>query len=359
MSTGWLSRANNPNYRNRGDYGVRVARPGYDASNCAENQLLFNSGWPIMQIKMVADFSSYTTSFEITKVTTVVYSIGTTGAMGAFIPESTEITNTEQIVQSVPEGLSGVDITEELDGFKAYAANKKYIRKLSGKTTLYEEAAVTESGDLSDGKKFLRVTNTSYHKREVKTASHNLGYVPLFFPCESLFGGDSDHVMLFTIDIATDVDYPYTEAPMPLVSAPHDYGIKSESIFGKNVPGLDSNMFSKLVQAVKTTKTSTFNDGTNNIVYWTPLPKDTDIDTTGEGCLTPYEFYAFTGDGNDDQEGGQFYTRFHPRYISRSSTTGAPKEESYMVGVMGQDTTPNGVLVVLRSPMVSPEYEEI
>ena len=44
---------NDPRPVNRGDYGVRVARNGYDASTCADSDLLFNSGWRIIQIVKV------------------------------------------------------------------------------------------------------------------------------------------------------------------------------------------------------------------------------------------------------------------------------------------------------------------
>lgn len=33
-------RPNKKNLKKRADYGVRVARPGYDANTCAQNQLL-------------------------------------------------------------------------------------------------------------------------------------------------------------------------------------------------------------------------------------------------------------------------------------------------------------------------------
>ena len=65
---------NEKNLKNRSDYGVRVARPGYDANNCAQNQLLFNSGWPILQIAEIVDMSSMVTETvkEYERITTVV-----------------------------------------------------------------------------------------------------------------------------------------------------------------------------------------------------------------------------------------------------------------------------------------------
>lgn len=358
MAVNWLSRANKSNYQNRGDYGIRVARPGFDASSCAQNQLIFNSGWPIMQIMAVVDMSKATTSYPITKNTTVTYMVGTMSG-GAFVPESTTVTTTEEEVSSVPSGLPSSTVTESLTDMSAYSINKKYIKRRTGVTTYYDGGTTTESGDLPNNKKFVRDTVIVYVKKEIKTTRHRLGFTPFFFPASSLLGGNSNYVILFSIEITKDVDYPYTEAPLPMISPVRDYGIKSTSIFGSRVPGLCTNMFSKLVQAVKTTKTATYNDGENNIVFWTPLAKDTNLANVGSGVLKPYEFYAFVGDGNNTQDGGQYYTRFAPHYISYASSTTATPMDAYMVGVFGQDTQANGVLVVLRSPMVSPEYEEI
>jgi hypothetical protein len=52
-----LKTCNTPRLRKRADYGVRVARPGYDANECAQNQLVFNSNWPIIQIAEVIDLN--------------------------------------------------------------------------------------------------------------------------------------------------------------------------------------------------------------------------------------------------------------------------------------------------------------
>ena len=358
MAINWLSRANKSNYQKRGDYGIRVARPGFDASNCAQNQLIFNSGWPILQIVAVIDMSKHSVGNVIYKKTIVEYYTGTIDGQGVFHPETYETSTTVEKVDSVPSGLPSTDISESPDDFRDYSVNKQFVMKRTGVATLYNGGSTTESGDLPSGKHYVRDTTISYTKREARVARHRLGYTPFFFPSSALLGGNSNYVILFSVDITKDVDYPYTEAPLPFISPVHDYGIKSESIFGKNVPGLCTNMFSKLVQAVKTTETSTYNDGENDIVFWTPLSKDANLSTDGAGSLLPYEFYAFVGDGDKTQEGGQYYSRFAPHYISYATSSDAYIADAYMVGVYGQDTQPNGVLVVLRSPMVSPEYEE-
>ena len=89
---------NKYNPKERSNYGVRVARPGFDASTCAQNQLLFNSGWAIMQIAEVVDFRNQSPQYLyiMTKNTTVYDSA--TGTYN-FSEESEE-------VSSVPSGYS-------------------------------------------------------------------------------------------------------------------------------------------------------------------------------------------------------------------------------------------------------------
>jgi hypothetical protein len=352
----WLSRKNKQNLQNRGDYGIRVARPGYDASNCAQNQLIFNSGWPILQLMAVVDFTSGTTSTSYTKNTRVEYSVGHYES-GAFMPESTTMTTTSEQVSSVPSGLPSSQARHDYF-FGGVFVNKKYVKKQQEDYTLYDGGSTTESGTLPSGKNYIRETVTTYTKDTFVTTRHRLGFTPLCILSSSFLGGDSNHALLFSVDITKDVDYPYTEAATPLIRPVHDYGMKSTSIFGSKVPGLCTNMFSKLVQAVKTTESSTYNDGENDAVVWSPIAGD-ELPSNIKDVLFPYEFYAYSGDGVKTQDGGEFYQRISPTYISSSASSGTYMNKAYAVRTSGQDTVKDSVLVVLRSPMVSPEYEEI
>lgn len=346
MAGEWLDNVNKPNFRNRGDYGVRVARPGFDARICAQNQLLFNSGWAIMQIVKLVDFSKAEPVEICQKITTVNYT--------TFNPYETTTTETIEPEDSIPAGLSGITYNTTLTDFKAFSVNRKYVRKDTGEYTQYFESSNIEQGD-----NYYKETLVNHRKLKMYQMKHGLDYVPFFLPGSALFGGNSSQVLLFSIDIESDVDYPYTEEALPMIGLVGDYGIKSESEFGENVPGLCSNMFSKLVQAVKTTETSTFSVDGIPLVFWSPLAKGADVGAVGAGCLLPFEIYGFTGDGNKKGDGGQFYTRFAPTFISDASPSGAVYNQAYAAGIVGQSPQPNGVLVVLRSPMVSPEYEEI
>ena len=332
------SRINTKNLRNRSDYGVRVARPGYDANLCAQNQLLFNSGWPIMQITEVIDMDKAKT------VEIYEYQVRTTSGQG-----DVRIVLSE--VSEPPSGYTGTydfNYDADSDRFRSVKVNRKYVKKyLSGTRTgyIYPSETQTVNGVTVN-------IDKSCTRMNVKRASHRLGYTPMFMMSEDI-SEVSGYAVLFSIDIANDVDYPYTEKPLQLLSQAHDYGIKSSSKFSKRVPGLCSDMFSKLVQAVKTEQTSNFSDKSSG---WSPVNSP---DKAKDGCVLPYEFYSFVGDSIEGSgtEGGVYYVRDYPFYLSKPS--GSSKlQDAWAVVNLDQGLIVKNSLVVLRSPMVSPEYEE-
>lgn len=257
------------NLRPKGDYGVRVARPGYDARYCAENQLLFNSGWPILQIAGVIDFSK---SFE------------------------TEVwwwNVNEGWLENEPDGLSStIGGLPGLDG--TISANRKYLKKCI-RTTAWRKP----NPDANAYPRFL-----TYYRCEFGLKRHRLGFTPAFLPAKMMaLGSDiEDVVLLYSIDIETDIDYPYVETPLAMIRPQKDYGLKSSSMFGKRVPGLSSNQFSKLVQAVKTEKTAQMvsaipMEGGSSREYpvpvWTPLKESMDVKSVPVGVLRDYEAMSF------------------------------------------------------------------
>lgn len=340
---------NKNNLKNRADYGVRVARPGYDANNCAQNQLLFNSGWPILQIAEIMDMSSMATdTVKEYKKTTAVMNIST----GTLISRTVELSYPD----TAPEGYTSsnsyyYDPSENGDAYKSIFVNRKYVKKpIAGtRTSYYYPAESSRDGDITT------TITKSYVVYPVAKKTHGLGYVPFFMTSEQI-SDVSGYLVLFSVDIATDVDYPYTERPLELLNPRTDYGVKSSSKFGSRVPGLCSDMFSKLVQAVKTEETSKGSGGDMRAI-WSPV-ESAEKATGGE--LLPYEFYSFIGETNSGTgiDGGVYYRRDWPFYISRY--TGASLVDAWAVSVASfQDTvSTKNSLVVLRSPMVSPEYEE-
>lgn len=340
---------NKKNLTERANYGVRVARPGYDANNCAQNQLLFNSGWPILQITEVIDIRG------LAPIDICEYSVDTTvikTATGDVASETKEISYPSE----PPSGYNNVntyyyDPNETIGEYKSISVNRKYIKKeVAGTRTVYNYPEESSTS----GEYTTTIAKICYIKPCIKK-NHRLSYTPFFMTSDMVSNIDG-YVILFSVDIAKDIDYPYTEKPLALLSPATDYGIKSSSKFGRKVPGLCSNMFSKLVQAVKTEETSVrYNNDLRAI--WSPV-KDASKAKGGE--LLPYEFYSFIGEAGSGIgiDGGVYYRRDWPFYMSRYS--GGTLNDAWAVSVTSfQDKIlSKNSLVVLRSPMVSPEYEE-
>lgn len=339
---------NKKNLTERANYGVRVARPGYDANDCAQNQLLFNSGWPILQIAEVIDMDTANTVnvYEYTITTTVIVT-----ATGVQVSRDEEVSYPD----AVPEGYTSTytynfDPDEAGGSYRNMWVNRKYVKKaLAGNRTIYRYPQQTSTSG-----EYTTIVDTMCSLSQYAVKSHRLGYTP-FFMTSDLVSDIDGYVILFSLDISKDVDYPYTEKPLALLSPATDYGIKSSSKFGSKVPGLCSNMFSKLVQAVKTQETS--NSDMDRMAIWSPVKSASDA---SGGELLPFEFYSFIGDSDSGAgiDGGVYYRRDWPFYISRYN--GAGLSDAWAVSVTSfQDAvdTKNS-LVVLRSPMVSPEYEE-
>lgn len=322
MSLEWLARKNTAKLKSRGNYGVRVARPGFDASTCAENQLLFNSGWPILQLRYVVDL-------EKNGETYTRYEHVSDGVW----------------VDTLPSGYTKQYEYEPVNA--VIGANKTYVR--------LETLSATYFNDDWD----------SYTQHTYVRAKHRSSFVPFFIPATDVAGEGEKKALIFNVDLQTDVDYPYTEAPTPLLKAPRDYGMKSTSIFGGRVSGLSTGQFSKLVHAVKTETTATYTasseDGavvSGKICVWSPLESGYK-DAVTENVLEPYECYVFTA--NDTGEEGGVYYEPEAGRIECYDYTNASSPGPYAFVGMGQSLSlhEKQTMVILRSPMVSPEVEEL
>lgn len=322
MAYEWLKYCNKTNLKKRGDYGVRVARPGFDAMTCADNLLIFNSGWPILQLCDVIDFdkANYTyTRYQLPN-----------GDWSDELPEGYTLAETY------------VDTTQP-----KYGVNSRFAR-------MY-----VETGDYWDDNYENEILAYTY-----KRMSHNLGYVPFFLDADDVSGESTNKLLLFTLDIETDVDYPYTEEALPFISAPNDYGMKSSSVFGNRVPGLSTGQFSKLAQAIKTQETAVFTEeeSRTKIPIWSPLSSQPSESIT-TSPLVPFEAFGFAivGDGlsgslkYDNKDGG-YYTPVYARSIGDDGD-----DMAYVYSLQGQAESYfyKTSLVVLRSPLVTPDYEEV
>lgn len=214
---------NRKNLRKRADYGVRVARPGYDANNCAQNQLLFNSGWPILQIAKVVDLSKLVAGTKYRLRVTVQWqdtqdpwSPGHSGVLSDTITE----------VDTPPAGYTGTYTynapTPSID--EGLMVNRKYVRRdYGGRVTEYNYPTdIWTEGNI----RYTKITEC--RGMNFGQIQHRLGYTPLFIASEHISGA-SGYAVLFSVDITKDVDYPYTEEPLAFLSQTKDYGIKSSS----------------------------------------------------------------------------------------------------------------------------------
>ena len=324
MAYEFLERCNKKKLKARGDYGVRVARPGFDANYCADNQLIFNSGWPILQLCAVIDFDKATDTYT-----------------RYLLPDGTW-------VDELPAGYDDMGPSWMTDLYDKVGVNKNYCRKF-----VSAEAYMNMNT-------YEEVTGVTY-----KRIRHYLSHTPFFIPASDVSGEASNKVLLFSVDIETDVDYPYTEEALPLITAPNDYGMKSSSIFGPRVPGLSTGQFSKLVQAVKTQETAKYTEEISDtkIPYWSPL-SDAPSEDPSKSPLLPFEAFGFAIEGFsnygedpafDEKDGGYFTPVF-----ARSIADGG-SDLAYVYSLQSQAIQyfKKSSLVILRSPLVSPDYEEI
>lgn len=341
-----LKTCNTPRLRKRADYGVRVARPGYDASECAQNQLVFNSNWPIIQIAEVINLNK---NVE----TRYVWLNQTYSESGV----------TREWSETEPAGIT-------------YSGGYERVGFSVGKNYIWYQT-YSQTGTDSNNKVWQKIT--------YKKIYHGLGYPPMFYRSEDI-SNISGYLIITSVDLSVDIDYPYTEGATMFLGSLSDYGIAGSSKFGKRVPGLRSDMFSKLIQAVKTEKTSNapVKYGPNSeyisseagILYWSPLKRLVDW----EGCLEPYEAVGYYGFNNPfgeadviTQEGNELasfgtdgpYYRDDQAIIRAVPYSGTASGSIFGDGVaftnMGQATygSKYASMVIIRSPMVSPEYEEI
>lgn len=236
---------NKNNFIKRRNYGVKVARPYYDVRSCSDNQLLFNSSWPIVLI---------------------------TGVYKEIIVKTSGV---------IPSGATIV--STQTENFNICASNDKYV---------YTKKVVTQ---YNNNGTFGSIITTYGHE-------HYESHPVLAFPSSEL-SDLTGYVVCTNIDISKDVDYPYTDAPLEYFGGDIDYGIKSRAYFMHDMPrgngvlgyGINTRLSSKMVQAVKTQET--FDNGQTFIAWKSPKANSTYLPVTDYEC---YSFYtAQTGIHSD------------------------------------------------------------
>lgn len=188
------------------DYGIKIARRGYDARYASDNNLLYNSSFPLLAI---VDFLQEGAEWEIQD--TGVYDYwnefnGTTSQRWQY----------------------SVRVAHTLD----YAP---MIMRLDGDTTLNEY--------LQWDTKYI------YYKRDFFTAGEYNDYINR--------GSKKPNLLVIAVNIDHDVEYPYLDDGLPIDwGDQYDYGFKhiltgDPNAAGADDLGINANIQSMMVVAVK------------------------------------------------------------------------------------------------------------
>lgn len=204
---------------NRRDYGLKIAMPGFDALTAGDNQLLFNSSFPILQIKILSGL--YCLASGSVEANQGGEYIGTIGA------------GTNRVFRWY-HGL-GYPPFFILIGASGVTFNTNYS---------VDENYVYRTGDFYSGD----------------------------WPVN-----DGLKLLLCPIDLSKDIEYPYTALPIakPQINS-IDYGFKSVEYGDINSSdfnnlGINIRLQSQMVLACKTFATSTIPGGAGD---FTTIPID-------------------------------------------------------------------------------------
>lgn len=292
----------------RGDYGVRVARKGFDATTGTDSNLLFNSNWPIIQfVKVISE-------------------------------ENKRLYKDE--TQDVPAGY----IYQRTETDKYCAVDEQY---------LYLPADIAYYFDPN--------TYTQHLYRKQYRIYHGMGYVPLFYRSEYI-SDVAGYYLITNIDIRKDVDYPYNAKPSSYDGMAKDYGVKSTSRTRSQMPrygvrgcGFNTNIQSKLIMAVKTEATKSKETGSSGLqvvpVAWA-VPKSSENEQVLSNL---YDFEALVFYANDNTDG-----KFTEASVMVQPLTDIENGRYILGGQAAPDPTNlKESLIIIRTPMVMPDYEEI
>jgi hypothetical protein len=217
--------ANTSTLITRRDYGLKIAMPGFDAMYAGDNQLLFNSSFPILQIKVLSKL--YSLANGSTQANQGGEYIGTIGNPPYDVPVFRWYHGLGYPPFFLVLGTNGFIYND------VYTVDDQYIYRKG----VYD---------------------------------FNTGSV--LWPTDS-----GAKVLLCPIDLTRDIEYPYTALPLqkPQINS-IDYGFKSAEYGELNDPnfnnlGINIRLQSQMVLAVKTMETSTIPGGATD---FTVIPID-------------------------------------------------------------------------------------
>lgn len=220
--------ANKSTLISRRDYGMKIAMPGFDLQYAGDNELLFNSSFPIMQIKVFA-------------------SLG-------YVTAAASGNGTEAEKNACNFGGEYLGVINNLMVWRWYHG--------LGFPPLYLPIG---SNGVTFGAPFSVDENYIYYTSNV--FGPVLGW-------NGVYQGAVDKCLICPIDISKDIEYPYTALPMNTkYGNVGDYGFKSVDFGDINSDdfqnlGVNPRLQSQMVLAVKTSETMPA--GAQNIEYVLP-----------------------------------------------------------------------------------------
>lgn len=277
--------------RARSDYGLKIAKRGYDVQYASDNQLLYNSSFPVLQI---IGYITADTQWEITE----------TGSYQEWNDyDGTLITRWRHNMRKI-HGL----------GYPPMVVPFGYNVFSSGQAVTWNE-------------KYIYSDNTFYTEADYNTFIAN--------------GSPTSKYVTFGIDISTDVEYPYVDDGLETEwGQQYDYGIKhiltdDPNTLNPEDLGLNANIQSIMAVAVKIAT----NANPSVSVYYP--------DGISAEQLAPFVFIkaAATGRWRAGGVSAQAVSGFRPAMPSLGV-------DYYRLD--GQIFGEKCSLVVVRSPMIAP-----
>lgn len=277
--------------RDRSDYGLKIAKRGYDVQFASDNQLLYNSSFPVLQI---VEYLTDDTTWEIVESGSYTYWNDFNGTT------STRWTHKMRRIH----GLGHPPMV----------------------VPLIAEAWVTNNSDITWNSKYV------YYEKDFFTQVDYDAYVAA--------GAPTGNFVIFNVDIETDVEYPYVDDGIDTEwGQQYDYGIKHILTDDPNTKdpadlGLNANIQSLLVVAVKVATSDT-----KDLNIYIPAGIDSDK-------LAPFCFIKSSSDGRWRTGGvsAQAVSGYRPAM---------PASGINYFTLDGQLVGDKCTLVVVRSPMIS------
>lgn len=278
--------------RARSDYGLKIAKRGYDVLFASDNQLLYNSSFPVLQI---IEYITADTQWEVTA----------TGSYQYWDEFSGNLTTRWRHNRRRLHGLNYPPMVVPF-GYNVFSSADK----------------------LEWNTKYIYFEKVFFSEAEYNTYIAN--------------GAQTPSAIVFGIDIETDVEYPYVDDGLPLEwGQQYDYGIKHlltddiNSVDPTDL-GLNANVQSIMAVAVKVAT-----NAQSDVAVYYP-------DGISASQLAPFSFIKSATNGR--WRAGSVSAQAVSGYRPAMPALGI---DYYRLD--GQLFADKCSLVVVRSPMIAPD----